>query len=146
MIDIPDEIRIKATIRQGTVYYFPEDTFSSNEPHYFIVLNHGSNTTDLIILVCSSSQIEKTEKRVALRGLPIETAVKIKETDYAGFTKDSIIDCNTVLQKNIDQIVEKLRNGELKIKPDMPKNIVEKLIDAVRKSPMVTQEVKSLLE
>ena len=91
-------------------------------------------------------KLKKTEKRVALRGLPIETAVKIKETDYAGFTKDSIIDCNTVLQKNIDQIVEKLRNGELKIKPDMPKNIVEKLIDAVRKSPMVTQEVKSLLE
>ncbi len=39
MIDIPPEIRIQATIHAGSVYYFPEDTFISDEPHYFILIN-----------------------------------------------------------------------------------------------------------
>ncbi len=61
MIDIPDEIRIKATIKTGTVYYFTEETFSSDEPHYFIVLNHNPAGANIITLVCSSSQIDKAE-------------------------------------------------------------------------------------
>jgi hypothetical protein len=75
----------------------------------------------------------------------METAVKIKETEYAGFTKESIVDCNTVFQRNIDQIVEKVTNGDLKIKPDMPADLVKKIIEAVLMSPMVPEEVKELL-
>jgi len=144
-LDIPDEIKIKATIKPGTVFYFTEETFSSQEPHYFIVLNRDPLSTNVVILVCSSSQIEKVEKRIARLGLPCETAVKILESEYTSFTTDSIINCNEVFQRSIDQLVGKLKTNDLKIKAEMSSGFVEKLVAAVRKSPLVAQEVKDML-
>ena len=88
MIDIPPEVQIKATIKPGSVYYFSEDTFFSDEPHYFIVINKNPQSDIVILLVCSSSQIRKTKFR--RRGLP-GTLVEIRKEQYEEFTRDSII-------------------------------------------------------
>lgn len=145
MIEIPAEIRIKATIKPGAVYYFPEVSFSSPDPHYFIVLNNDPVSTNVVILVCSTSKIEKVEKRISHYGISKETIVKISKDAYACFTKDSVINCNDVRSKSIDEIIEKLESGKLKIKAKMPREIVDKLVLAVRKSPLVEQEIKNML-
>ncbi len=113
MIDIPPEIVINSTIKPGSVYYFPEDSFQSSEPHYFIVVNKDPVENTVILLVCASSQISKVRKR---RGLcPTNTLVEITPAEYTSFTCNSIIDCNSVLETSKSQLVDKLSQNKLQI-------------------------------
>lgn len=142
MIDVPPEVRIKSTIKSGSVYYFAEETLTSDEPHYFVVINHNPITDNVILLVCASSKIERVKKRRS--DLPM-TVVEVKKEEYDGFKKDSIIDCNDVLKKPINQLIQKLEEGKLELKPIMDIELVNKLRKAILQSPVVERYVKKLL-
>jgi hypothetical protein len=143
MIDIPPEVQIRSSIRRGSVYYFKEHSFSSDVSHYFIVLNRYPATDRVLLLVCPSSQIEKVRHR--RRNLPAGTLVEIKQDEYLDFAVDSIVDCNTVIQKTVGELVSKLSQGNLKVKSTMPMEILGKLRSAVQLSPMVSEEDKEVL-
>lgn len=138
MIEISSDIQIKSTIKPGSVYYFVEDSIKSGEPHYFIVINNNPKTEKIIILVCSSSRIDTVKYR--RKHIP-KTLVDIAKTEYKDFSKNSIVDCNEIFEKTIDQIVQKLKSGELKTKSDMDSSIVEEIRQAVINSPIVDQEI-----
>ncbi|MFZ5452306.1 MAG: hypothetical protein ACOZF2_10635 [Thermodesulfobacteriota bacterium] len=140
MADEPPDIR--ATIRAGSVYKFPESTFSSTESHFFIVLNHDPLSDPFIALVCASSKIEKVRRRRS--HLPQETLVRINPDRYADFTLPSIVDGNQVYQRSIGELELKIRRGQLEIKADMDMVFVRRLREAVKCSPMVEEEVKDL--
>ncbi len=144
LIRIPPEVAIKATIRPGSVYYFPEDSFHTEEPHYFIVINLDPLTDRVVILVCASSQKDKTKLRRS--ACPTETLIEISPIQYCDFTKNSIIDCNYVLEKNIEQLIEKLRNGELVLKSEMNIQLVNLLRQGVLRSPVIETRIKQLLQ
>lgn len=142
MILIPPEARLKSTIKSGSVYYFRDEALSSPYRHYFIVLNHSPHVDEVILLVCSSSQIEKVNRR--RENLP-GTAIEIRKEEYPDFDVDSIVDCNTVFPRSIEVLIKKLETGELKIKADMDLGILKRLRAAVLASPLVSDEVKKLL-
>lgn len=120
MVDVPAEVQIKATLRPGAVYYFPEDTFVSNEPHYFVVINQNPHSDSVILLTCISSQIESVTRR--RHNCPPETIVNIATAQYSILTRPSIVDCNNVFEKSVEQ----LRAG-------------------VMRSPLVDRRIKLLL-
>jgi len=72
--------------------------------------------------------------------------VKIDNTEYAIFTKESVVDCNSVIKKTIDEIVVLLKSKKLSYKPEMPIGIVEKLREAVIASPVVENNIKEMLK
>ncbi len=144
MIDIPPEVAIKSTIKLGSVYYYPENSFHSSEPHYFIVINIDPQKDKIIFLVCVSSQIEKSKNR--RRTCPIETLVEISPDKYPGFKVNSIIDCNYVRETNVGQLVDKLLRKELQIKSEMNEALVRKLRAGVLSSPLIERRVKTLLQ
>jgi len=117
LVDVPPEIAIRATIKPGSVYYFTEGSFSSSEPHYFIVLNSDPLNDQVILLVCASSKIDKVMKR--RKTCPEETLIKVNSVQYPDFPVDSIIDCNSILQVTITKLVEKLSKRELRLKTEM---------------------------
>lgn len=137
---IPADIQIKATIKAGSVFYFVEEALSSDDPHYFIVLNHHPLTDEILVLVCSSSQINKVKERVRRRQFPESTVVEIFKREYPDFTKDSVIDCNEVFPRTLGQLIEKLTQGELKLKTIMGRDLVDKLRQAVLDSPKVKDD------
>lgn len=142
-MNIPAETQIKATIQPGSVLYFVETTFASRKPHYFVVLNQAPMTDELIVLVCSSSRIEQVKERVRRRHWPESTLVEIKKEEYDDFTEEtSIINCNYVLTRTIEQIIEKRKKGELEFKKIMDIALVEKLRKGVWDSPKVSKELK----
>lgn len=143
MIDITPEVRLKSTVRPGTVYFYQEESFSSDASHFFIVLNDYRATDQVLLLVCPSSQVEKVRRR--RRGLPPGTLVEINRDEYLDFTLDSIVDCNTVIRKNIEELIQKFSQGKLKIRTNMPVEILGKLRNAVHLSPMVSEEDKEVL-
>lgn len=143
MVVIPPAIQIKSAIKPGSVYYFPEASFSSPEPHYFIVLNHNPLTDSFLVLVCSSSQIEKVKRR--RRPCPANTLVDLSPAYYPAFSKPSIIDCNEVHEYTIDDLVNMIGKYDLKTKSEMSAELVTTLRRAVCGSPLVTGRIKVML-
>lgn len=143
MVVIPPAIQIKSTLKPGSVYYFPEISFSSPEPHYFIVLNHSPLSDSYLVLVCASSQIDKVKRR--RQNCPASTLVEMTPADYACFTKPSIIDCNDVHEYTIDDLVNMRSKYDLKTKPEMDAGIVNLLRRAVCSSPLVAGKIKAML-
>lgn len=142
MINIPPDVQLKATVKPGSVYYFPDEALISQDPHYFIVINNDPVADEVLLLVCSSSQIDKVKRRT--RHLP-STAVEVRKAEYTGFMVDSIVDCNWVFARKTEELVQKLTNGKLKVMPEMDIAIVDKLRKAVMRSPKVEADKKRLV-
>jgi hypothetical protein len=135
LVKVPPEVAVRATIRPGSVYYFPYEHFSSPEPHYFVVVNIDPTSEELILLVYSTSQISKVKRRY--RDCPDETLVEISPHQYPNFKKVSVLDCNYVIKQTIDQIIERLSNEQLKLMPEMPIELVEQLRQGILASPHI---------
>ena len=135
---------IKASIISGSVYYFREEQLSSNEPHYFIVLNLNPKTDEVIILACASHQIEKTKKRRS--NCPKETLIIITPKQYCDFPKLSIIDCNRIIPLNIHQIMSKYEHNALDVKTEMDIMLVEKIRQGILASPQIQPRIKQMLQ
>lgn len=146
-MEIPAYIRILATIKIGSVYYFEEELLSSKEPHFFIVLNKNPRTDELLILVCASSQVEKRKEICKRLGFAEETLVFISPKEYSLFSKQTVIDCNRAFEKTSQSLIEKLNDGKLRVCSEMmPIDIVRKLINGVLASSQVTENVQDLLK
>ena len=143
MTRIPPEI-IKASIKPGSVYYFREESFKSTEKHNFVVINRNPRTDEIILLACASSQIENT-KRIRYN-CPSETLVIITPEQYSGFSTDSIFDCNNIIRRSIDIIMEKYKNDELLVRPEMDVKLVEILRKGVLASNLIEHRIKAMLQ
>lgn len=142
-MEISPEIQIKATLRPGSVYYFVDDALKSSEPHYFIVLNFTPLVDQLLLMVCSSHQISKVKWRNINN--PPSTLVEISPTEYNDFSKQSIVNCNTVFANSIQQLIKKLESGQLKLKSVLPNHLLEKLRQGVLDSPNVAEALKRII-
>jgi hypothetical protein len=140
-LELPPEI-IKSIIKPGSVFYFPDEALTSAEPHYFIVLNQNPLTDSVLILVVSSSQIIKVKHR--RKNLP-GTCLEIEPRQYGGFTKPSIVDCNTIFKRSLTELIDKLKINRLRLKPEMDMLIIERLRGAVLKSSLIAEEIKKML-
>ena len=108
-----------------------------------MVINKDPPKGPFLLLVCSTSQIEKAIER---RRNIANTLVKIGQTEYSTFTTESIVDCNNVFKKTIEEIIARLQSKKLKLKPEMPIEIVNKLRRAVIASPVVENLIKKMLK
>ncbi len=139
-------VRILGGIQTGAVYYFEEELLSSPEPHYFIVLNKNPRNEEVLILVCASSQVEKRKQISKRLRFPTETLVIISPSEYPLFTKETVVDCNSVFEKNAQSLVDKLEHGKLKICVELiPEQIVEKLVKGIIASAKISENIKKLL-
>lgn len=108
-----------------------------------MVINKYPAKEPFLLLVCSTSKIEKV---LARRRNNADTLVKIAQTEYPPFTIESIVDCNNVFEKTIEEIISRLKTKKLKLKPEMPIEIVNKLRKAVIVSPIVENRIKEMLK
>ncbi len=142
-MDIPPEIAIRASIRPGSVYYFPHEEFVSPEPHFFVVINIDPITEKVILLVCSSSKIETVKRRN--KNNPPKTLVEVSQDQYPDFTCDSIFNCNNIYPESIESLVERLSSKKLKLKAEMDVALVKQLRRGVLASRLISPKIKEQL-
>ncbi len=135
---------IKSTIQAGSVYYYYEKALKSPKQHNFIVININPSKDTVILLVCSSTQIDNTRR--LRKHCPSETLVEITPNQYPGFSKRSIIDCNYVFEKSIDEIGDIHFRKKLQTKPVMGLRLVKKLRQGVMLSNQISNQIKALLQ
>ena len=145
-MDISARVRILAGIQTVSVYYFEEEELSSTEPHYFVVLNKDPQTDELLILVCASSQVEKRKQIAQKLGFSSETLVVISPSDYALFTKETVIDCNRAFEKTAQSLIDKLEQKKLHICTElMSEDIIQKLVGGIIASTQIAEKIKKIL-
>lgn len=144
MPDVPPDVVIRGTIQPGSVYYFRHDEFlHSTDAHYFIVINIDPTIEQVILLVCASTSKFKVLKRSA--NFSPQTLIQVEPSQYSGFPFTSIIDCNYVYPDSIENLILRLKNKQLILKPEMDMQLVEQLRQGVLASPQTVGRVKAQL-
>lgn len=140
-MDLPPNILDKI-IKPGCIFYFREEAFSSQEPHYFCVLNSSRDNQTAILMVCCQSNVEK---RIRARKNFPDTLVIVDESDLPFLDRKSVFDCNSVIIKSIDEVKTKFAGGDLVPKDQVSEVILKRLIQGVLSSPLVSDYDKSLI-
>lgn len=147
-MEIPANIKISLCIEQGCVYNFYIDFNNSkreSKNRYFVVLNLCPKTDSVLIMITSTSQIEKKYEFIKKAGISEETLVRITPKEYDIFTQESIFNCNDVFEIKMEDLIKRIEKDGSMNYPKMKKNLVEKLIKGVKESPRVPEDIKKLL-
>ena len=145
---LPASVLIDVTLQEGAVYYFinPDDSFKSEEPHYFVVLNNPLDGIDTV-LICATTKIGETQLFVVKRRLPAETVVRVRPEEYTEFSKETIFNCNHPFVYS-RSFLEKLIEDKRMVKAALPiisNEILTKLKNGVLASTIVEVEIQKLI-
>lgn len=144
MFGFTPEQQIKLTIQQGSIFYYVEETWKSDEPHYFIVLNPSPQKDALLIMVGATTLCATDFARIT--GLPKDTFVDVTPDECQTLKKISLFNCNNVIEKSIDTLIEKLEKEKLKRCGYVETPVLERLLNGVKMSPNVKGQTKKMLE
>ncbi len=122
-----------------------ERGLSSVEPRYFVVLNQNPLGSKILLLLVASSQVERAQKRISRKNLLPESLVVTDEAGYDDFSKDSCIDCNKFFHKSLEELCEQWRKKEVRAHKDLPRDLVERLIEGVKASPLISEDDQVLI-
>ena len=135
--------KLRLTLREGSVYYFTERSLRSPESHYFLVVNSNPLAQELLLLGVVTSKVAEVKRR--RRNLP-ETVVQISPRDFDVFKKLSIVDCNDLKQVRLAEFNARfVRNDIRYFDKDLPAPLRNALRKAIHASPLVADEIKTLV-
>lgn len=147
-MDIPPKIRIPLCIEQGSVFNFFiefDDSKRQSKNRYFVILNRSPKTDTALIMVTSTTQIQKKKDFIKRIGISEKTIVEVKTKEYSVFTNDSAFNCNDIFEVKMEDLIRKIEeNGSMNY-PKLPDNILGLIIEGVNNSPNVAPAIKNLL-
>lgn len=147
-MEIPPKIRIPLCIEQGSVFNFHMEVDGSNRQsknRYFVVLNRNPKKDTVLILVTSTTQINKRKEFVQRAGISEQTIVVVSSSEYSVFTSESAFNCNDVIEVSMEDLIHKIEDNGSMNYPKIPESILAKLIIGINESPRVATVVKKLL-
>ena len=147
-MDIPPKVRIPLCIEQGAVFNFRMEVNGTNRQsknRYFVVLNRNPKTDTALVLITSTTQIEKRREFVKRAGISEQTIVSVSPKEYSVFTAESAFNCNDVVEVSMSDLIRKVEDDGSMNYPKIPDSILAKLIIGINKSPRIAPAIKKLL-
>lgn len=72
--------------------------------------------------------------------------MEVDQSEYGTFTvPTSVFDGSDITLKSIEELIRKLQDGKLQLKPSIPEGILARLRQAVIASPLVAEKHKKLI-
>lgn len=143
-MDLPKDVLLKATLRPGAIFLYNDDAFP-DKAHFFVVINITILYNEPLFLLCATSQVVKKQAFISSRNLPLETLVIVRPSDCNFLKKETVFNCNSVLERPIEMIKEKIDNNEIKKYSEVTSDILEKLRKGVLKSPLIPERIKKII-
>ena len=119
-------------------------SLTDSKPHYFIVLSPNPTNTSIIIFSVFTSQLEKVRKRNK-RSAP-GTLIEIGPSEYSQLVLQSIIDCNSVQQIPLNELINKYTANHVQNCDPLPSEILDKIIAGVMKSRNHSKDLKRRID
>ena len=137
------DLKLRLTLREGSIYYFEERSLTSPEPHYFIVVNSDPLAQQVLVLSVVTSQVENVKlRRKACPETPVEFAPDIFDV----LKKPSIVDCNDLKQIPLADFNARFVRKEIRyFDQDLPATLRKALRKAIHASNILAPEVKALV-
>lgn len=124
--------------------YKGDPPFRSLTYHVFIIIARIANDGSLV-LVNGTSKIEERKTATRLMGIDAdETLVYIPSKKYNFFSKETVVDCNSVNVLNQEEI--KIDNFEYIHNGHLSEDDFEKIKQAIIASPLVAPYIKNSLK
>jgi hypothetical protein len=142
---VPDKslpLELRLGLRAGSVYYFQSRELTSEQPHFFVVVNRDPIGTKRILLTIVTSNVDAARRRNRERP---NTFVEIFPSDYNELKVHSAVDCNVLIEKPLPELVGMIERKEVRYHQDLPTPILARLKAAILASPVVPEELKQML-
>ncbi len=147
-MEIPPKVRIPLRVEQGSVFIFYidfGDAKRQSKNRYFVVLSQEPKTDTALTMVTSTTQISKKFEYVTRMGISEKTIVEITAKEYSVFGSSSCFNCNDVFEVSLRDLIRKVEENGSDNYPKMPSHLLLKLIDGVKTSPRVPEELKKMI-
>jgi len=141
-MDLPPDLLINGTLEQGCVYYYSDDSFIGDVPHFFVVLNKNPHADSFLVLTNATSKVEKTKEIIIARNLPPATFVSVPVGECSFLTKETAFDCNTIHKRTKEELMSLVKKGTFLSKGTIPSSILQRILTGVMRSPLVEEKVK----
>jgi hypothetical protein len=137
------DLKLRLSLREGSIYYFEERSFTSPEPHFFIVINSDPLTQHVLVLCVVTSQVDNVKLR---RKACPETLVELSPQVFNVLRKSSIVDCNDLKPIPLAEFNARFVAKEIRyFDKDLPTALRRALRKAIHASIIVPDEVKALV-
>jgi hypothetical protein len=137
------DLKLRLTLREGSVYYFAERHLTSPEPHYFVVVNSDPLAQQVLLLSIITSKVEDVKLR---RKACPETLVEIAPDTFDVLKKPSIVDCNDPRQIPLTEFNAQFVRKEIRyFDKDLPVALRKALRKAIHNSKILTPEMKAFV-
>lgn len=135
------DLKLRLSLREGTVYYFTHHSLTSPEPHYFIVVNSDPLTQKVLLLAVVTSQIKTVKLR---RKACLDTLVEITPEVFDVLTKPSIVDCNDLKEVPLADFNARFVANRIRyFDKDLPAALRKALRKAIHASIVLSDEQKA---
>ena len=126
-----------------TVYYFEnvEHPEYRRKPHYHIAIptNNG-----YMLLVMFTSQTGKRQEHRSTNPDALSSLIFADQTDFEFLSTRSVIDCNDPMYKTREELMAIIDNLQPK-EADISEEFRDKIIEAIKTSPVVRRNIKNAL-
>ncbi len=147
-MDIPLKVRVPLSIEQGSIFNFHIDfdgTGRKSGNRYFVVMNCNPRTDKVLIMITSTTQIEKRKEFIRKAKISEKTLVIVSPKECSTFKTESAFNCNDIHEVSMEDLVRKIEAGGSMNYPKISDSILKKLISGITESPIATEEIKKLL-
>jgi hypothetical protein len=137
------DLKLRLSLREGSIYYFEERHLTSPEPHYFIVVNADPLNQQVLVLSVVTSKV--AEVKLRRKACP-DTLVELTPDIFDVLKKPSIVDCNDLKQIQLAEFNARFVRKEIHyFDKDLPSALRKALRKAIHASAIVPAEVKALV-
>jgi len=144
-LDVPLKIvinNIEDSFEVSKLYLFKNKDYDKNAPkHYHISIKVKNDNYVLLTLI--TSQVDKKKKFYELSNHTLlESLILISNNDIDVLSKESCIDCNQPIFLTTEELLAKI-DGDIEfIDVKIDTNLKRKIVQAIKKSLMVRDEIK----
>src|SRR3990167_1157733 len=106
-MDIPIKVRVPLSIEQGSVFNFHIDFDGPGRKsgnRYFVVMNCNPRIDKVLVMVTSTSQIEKRKEFVRKAKISEKTIVIVSPKEYPTFKIESALNCNDIHEVSMEDL------------------------------------------
>lgn len=137
----------KRLFRKGSLWHFRGkiETAQEYQKHRQVVLHDVEDAWKFFFLSVATSQVEKKKQFIQTRKLPIETLVIVEVGASKYFKLETAFNGNSLIQYGVDQLYAEYSADPGIYKGKIEEEIFERILEAVRKSPLVSPVRKRMI-
>lgn len=131
-MDISADFVILSTLKVGVIYRLEApELIETTEPHYFVVVAISDSDNYLLM---STTQLDNKIAYLRKRGYDLDTLRMITPNRNNGLKKASYFNCNEYHTISKNKLVEKVKQGKLKLIGNFSKEEYDDIVISINKS------------